>query len=323
MVTATATATAAAVGTAIVRRQVKVRGKQLADQATSIKGPDGRRLSSRWELVTPATAAQWLADHNTRNRYLSELLAAKYASDMSSGDWQTTHQGVGFDTQGRLCDGQHRLRAIQLSGTPQWLLVTRGLGERAIEAIDRNKARSLAHTLQIMGGYESSAKLVGICRAMMVGPLTHPRVPYTDAAVKRFLDHHLAAIVWSNKRPLLNTGGVTLCAVLARAWYHASPERLDRFAEAMDDRIAKDDLRPGDATARRLKRTLEMTPFSSGSGRRTVYLKAQNALKLYLDGKDVDKLYENESDLFPLPTGSPLADAAAAAAEIAGDNNAV
>src|SRR5438046_2404287 len=56
-------------------------------------------------------AEQWLAA-NTANRPLSRSTVRGFADAMRSGEWLVTHQGVAFDTDGVLVDGQHRLAAI-------------------------------------------------------------------------------------------------------------------------------------------------------------------------------------------------------------------
>ena len=49
--------------------------------------------------VTPATARAWLKK-NTLNRNLRDETVSKYARDMKEGNWETTHQGIGFYDDG-------------------------------------------------------------------------------------------------------------------------------------------------------------------------------------------------------------------------------
>lgn len=80
--------------------------------------------------ITPDMAQDWLENRNkplTRepNRRLSEHIAAKYARFMRDGRWhERSPQGISFDWDGYILDGQHRLRAIVLSGATIEMLVT-------------------------------------------------------------------------------------------------------------------------------------------------------------------------------------------------------
>lgn len=63
--------------------------------------------------VTPEMASDWLTSRRwPHNRRISPAITAKYLKDMREGRWKVTRQGIIFDTEGYLIDGQHRLRAI-------------------------------------------------------------------------------------------------------------------------------------------------------------------------------------------------------------------
>lgn len=64
-------------------------------------------------LVTPEMASDWLSYRSyPRNRKISRAIVGKYLQDMNAGRWKTIRQGLIFDTQGYLIDGQHRLSAV-------------------------------------------------------------------------------------------------------------------------------------------------------------------------------------------------------------------
>ncbi|MBR1526588.1 MAG: hypothetical protein IJ640_08010, partial [Prevotella sp.] len=58
------------------------------------------------ELVTPAQARKWLADMRT-NRAIKPRLVNRYARQMTRGNWHDNGETLKFDTNGKLCDGQH------------------------------------------------------------------------------------------------------------------------------------------------------------------------------------------------------------------------
>jgi len=68
-------------------------------------------LRSKLQTVTPKKAAEWL-EANTANRPISTSVVRGFAEAMRRGEWVVTHQGIAFDVNGVLIDGQHRLAAI-------------------------------------------------------------------------------------------------------------------------------------------------------------------------------------------------------------------
>lgn len=101
--------------------------------------------------VTPATAEHWLMTYNSSNRPQRLRLIGAYAHDMKSSQWQFTGDPVRFGTDGLLYDGQHRLHAIAESGTPQRILVIRGLHPEARGAIDGGALRRISDDLRMEG----------------------------------------------------------------------------------------------------------------------------------------------------------------------------
>lgn len=63
--------------------------------------------------ITPEMASDWLSTRRwIHNRRISDHTTSKYVTDMREGLWKLTRQGLIFDTEGYLIDGQHRLRAV-------------------------------------------------------------------------------------------------------------------------------------------------------------------------------------------------------------------
>lgn len=102
-------------------------------------------------LVTPAMAAAWL-ENNKNNRTISQRVVDIYAAAQSAGLWRLTHQGIAFASNGKLLDGQHRLRAILKSGVSVWMQVTTGLEEGIFQSIDRGLPRTHGQILRIARG---------------------------------------------------------------------------------------------------------------------------------------------------------------------------
>ena len=58
------------------------------------------------EVITPQLAETYLTA-NVGNRPVLRRVVARYAREMAAGNWLLTHQGIAFDSQGKLVDGQH------------------------------------------------------------------------------------------------------------------------------------------------------------------------------------------------------------------------
>lgn len=128
-------------------------------------------MSFEYTLVTPKMAEQWLEKQNTseddRNRNVRGVKVAAFARAMKEGKWRATHQGISFDENGNLLDGQHRLRAIVSSGVSIWLIVGYNQPRQNMAVIDRGSTRTTGDTLRILYGMTSSSKRGGAGRIIL------------------------------------------------------------------------------------------------------------------------------------------------------------
>lgn len=100
------------------------------------------------EIIGPVEAERYLA-RNLSNRKLRKQTVEQLAGVIRRGWWQTTHQGIAFDVDGNLLDGQHRLKAIVLSGMAVEITVTRGLQKSAFTVIDVGLKRNFNDLLDV------------------------------------------------------------------------------------------------------------------------------------------------------------------------------
>jgi hypothetical protein len=108
-------------------------------------------------MVTPAKAGEWL-EANTANRPLSKPTVKAFAEAIRRGEWLVTHQGIAFDTDGVLVDGQHRLAAIVEADVPVEVTVFTDVAQGAFDVLDTGKRRNAADVLAIEG--EKSATML-------------------------------------------------------------------------------------------------------------------------------------------------------------------
>ena len=112
-------------------------------------------MRSRVQTITPARAVQWL-EANTTNRPLSRPVVRSFAEAMRRGEWLVTHQGIAFDVNGVLVDGQHRLAAIIEADRPVELTVFTEVAEGTFDVLDIGKRRTAADVLAIEGEKNST-----------------------------------------------------------------------------------------------------------------------------------------------------------------------
>lgn len=101
-------------------------------------------------LITPKIAEKMLSS-NTHNRPVYQLTVDCYARDMRLGLWRPNNQGIGFDINGVLIDGQHRLWAIIQSGVILEMLVVTELPIESQLTVDTGKLRGVGDNLHLIG----------------------------------------------------------------------------------------------------------------------------------------------------------------------------
>jgi len=91
----------------------------------------------------------------------------------------------------------------------------------------------------------------------------------------------------------------SVVAVMARAAYTEDREQITRFASLLDSGITT---QKGDDAVIRLRDLVRSGGLGSGRGLKTeVYAKASVALRAFLRGRPLSKLYATGEEVFPLP----------------------
>lgn len=103
------------------------------------------------EKITPDMAKKYLETNIKNNRSINISRVNEFIKIIKNGDFKTTNQGIAFDADGRLLDGQHRLLAIAESETPVDMVVARGVEKEALWAIDSGMRRSTSQYIGMMG----------------------------------------------------------------------------------------------------------------------------------------------------------------------------
>jgi hypothetical protein len=101
------------------------------------------------EEISPDQAAEYLK-FNKGNRRVVKSQVKFLAATIRNNEWVLTHQGIAFDENGKLVDGQHRLFAIIEAGATVPMVVTRGLDQyKAFLVTDIGRMRNTADLFNI------------------------------------------------------------------------------------------------------------------------------------------------------------------------------
>ncbi|MBX7224109.1 MAG: hypothetical protein K1Y36_29605 [Blastocatellia bacterium] len=257
-------------------------------------------------LVTPKLAAEWLTT-NSNNRPLSQPFVAELAHSLLTFTFRTTHQGIAFDEQGRLRDGQHRLTAIVQTGIAAEMLVSTGLTEADLEAIDDGRKRTARDVLTMLDQGDVTAFGTSIAREMLIGG------HHLKEAAKRykpgrqelvdFYLRHQEAVHYAERWlycPRSAVGFGYVGAVIARAFYSVNRPKLDHFAEVLTSGLSKE----RDVSIIRLRNYILRVRSERKRGfelRDDVYAKTEKTLQEWVEGISSKSLIGAKEELFLLP----------------------
>lgn len=109
------------------------------------------RFNVAVETITPELAALYLEQNVLPQRRVDMITAKGYARDMQAGLWLLSGDPIRFDTQGRLIDGQHRLKAATMAKVSFTTVVIRDMPDAIITVLDSGRKRSAGDLLAFHG----------------------------------------------------------------------------------------------------------------------------------------------------------------------------
>ena len=117
--------------------------------------------------ITPDMAKKILAHRNKNNRPIRYTHLEKLSEAIEKGEWKVTHQGLAFDKDGNLIDGQHRLAAVLQTRQTVKMTVATNMDASIFDVVDTGSKRSTGDALDILGSEHgrvvSAALKVWIC----------------------------------------------------------------------------------------------------------------------------------------------------------------
>jgi len=133
-------------------------------------------MKTEIRTITPQWADDVLKNKNPRNRKLNERTVAAIVRDIENNAFALTHQGIAFDDEGNLIDGQHRLTAVVKANKQVIMLVCTGIpveqnnngaSIKTFALIDCGLPRSTAAVLQ-MEGHKNPSRLAASMRMILL-----------------------------------------------------------------------------------------------------------------------------------------------------------
>jgi hypothetical protein len=128
--------------------------------------------------ITPEKASIWLIKA-AKNRPLSPQNIANWAIAMREGAWRENGEGIIFDWEGKLIDGQNRLTAIVRAGVSVRMLVVTGVDDPcAFETIDSGKKRTAADACNV-AGMRNSNTVCAVARRLLAWERTYNKQTFS------------------------------------------------------------------------------------------------------------------------------------------------
>ena len=163
--------------------------------------------------VTPDMAKEIL-QRNDANRRLRENIVRFYASQMESGEWHLTGQGITIGKNGQLLDGQHRLSAIVRANIPVEMLIVRDAD--VVPTYDCGLKRSMSDQM-LLSGEEFATSIVqtsgvAICRYCMAiyeaGTFSESKRYVSTDTLFKWIRENKEDMEWITKLSAINHHGV-------------------------------------------------------------------------------------------------------------------
>jgi hypothetical protein len=194
----------------------------------------------RTELVkvTPEMAQVWL-QMNSKNRPMRTRWVEELANTIKRGEFQLTHQGIAFDTDGVLLDGQHRLAAIFLADIAVEMMVTWGAPPETFQALDIGQKRSMSFITKNSIGVVSVARFL----LMMADGDIHTRRAYTPVQISKaiekikLIDDPIMQLNTRFRRRHIASAQVTSAAITVA---RMNPEKSDKVVAAYEAAARQD-----------------------------------------------------------------------------------
>lgn len=201
-------------------------------------------MDTRVTTITPDMARQMLMSNMKCNRPVQKATVHSYARMMKSGRWNLTHQGIAFDENGELVDGQHRLNAVIEANVPVQMNVTRNVRRAPGEmfTIDMGRRRTYSNVTQMSGIEDPVYRNAGIYVSAYMRYKMRGGHKADPAEIVDYIDRHyddvkrLSEYVTGTHGHRLRDGtrrlpGIVGAAVLSAIYRGENADALNKFVQ--------------------------------------------------------------------------------------------
>ena len=180
--------------------------------------------------ISPAYALELLKG-NTDNRNVRKRYVGQLASAMLNGEWKLSPQPIIIGKDGRLLDGQHRLMAVESSGTTQPFMVTSGADNSIFDVIDIGAKRDYSD----ISGLSRPVAQVITCLAVIYYSSNKP----TPQQIHKIADIYGVLVKELNDRVTAKPKIIGSAAMRASAVYMAKKTGLIGYIFGQYESLAK------------------------------------------------------------------------------------
>jgi hypothetical protein len=244
------------------------------------------------ENITPAKALAYLA-RNRINRPLRQKWVESLAQQITSGNWQLTHQGIAIAKSGELIDGQHRLSAVVLADKAVHMTVATEVDDSVYKVTDcglKRASHDRLHLVDSVGENRLLCEVVGqyVRQALKV----RGAIP-TSAIEDAFL-HYADSWLWigaqfSKRVPIFTRAGV----LAAIGIYHVIDK--EKAAEFCHGYRTGENLTAGSPVLT-LRRSIEGTP-AAGNSPSSDYWRTVSATRAHYHDRTLKSVMEATEDM--------------------------
>jgi hypothetical protein len=201
-------------------------------------------IQTKLELIDRKIALNYLKK-NRANRNLSRLISRRYADIMRRDEWINNGQGIIFDDEGFLRDGQHRLQAVVEADTIIEINVTRGVPADAFDTVDTGKKRLASDALTMVGEVNTS-QLAAALRLLYhydneaLHEWSHPMKRASNRQILEVMKNNIgmrACLTESNRKDIIRFITPSVCATAYYIFQRIEPEAADVFLSRLKEGI--------------------------------------------------------------------------------------
>jgi hypothetical protein len=262
------------------------------------------KMTAKLMVVTVTMAQAWLLKTHPRQRRRNMRRVATFVADRLANRWALTHQGIAFDIDGFLIDGQHRLEMIVRSGVATAMWVFENCPRESFLHLDEQTVRPAHVCLNMAGEGDYSIAEVSVARNFTIFPLAAKSNSISKEMIRETLLKYQPAISFAMNGIERSPGFTRSVRTLtARAFYHLDNSRLSDWCQVLSSGMPVSDDSNDDMAAITYRTYLLRNTRSVGDANEAEkYHKGQSALESFVRRKWITKLYGTKEDVFPLPS---------------------